>query len=48
MDRIIEYYFNNKLYQKCSYNEWDYSIGTIRGDVDGERIYRCICQFEEG
>ena len=31
MDRIIEYYFNNKLYQKCSHNEWDYSIGTIRG-----------------
>ena len=31
MDSIIEFYFNNKLYQKCSYNEWDYSIGTIRG-----------------
>ncbi len=30
MDRIIEYYFNNKLYSKCSYNKWDYSIGNIR------------------
>ncbi len=30
MDRIIEYYFNNKLYSKCSYNEWDYTIGKIR------------------
>ena len=30
MDRIIEYYFNNKLYSKCSYNKWDYSISKIR------------------
>ena len=30
MDEIIEYYFNGKLYSKCSYNKWDYSIGKIR------------------
>lgn len=31
MDSIIEFYFNNKLYSTCSYNEWDYTIGMIRG-----------------
>ena len=42
MDRIIEYYFNNKLYSKCSYNKWDYTIGNIKGDVVEERIYKGI------
>lgn len=31
MDEIIEYYFNGKLYQKCSPNKWNYTIGKIRG-----------------
>lgn len=30
MDEIIEYYFNGKLYRKCSYNKWNYTIGNIR------------------
>lgn len=30
MDEIIEYYFNGKLYQKCSYDKWNYTIGNIR------------------
>ena len=30
MDEIIEYYFNGKLYRKCSYDKWNYTIGNIR------------------
>ena len=30
MNRIIEYYFNGKLYRKCSYNKWNYTISNIR------------------
>lgn len=30
MDEIIEYYFNGKLYRKCSPNKWNYTIGNIR------------------
>ena len=30
MDEIIEYYFNGKLYRKCSYNKWNYTISNIR------------------
>jgi hypothetical protein len=30
MNKNIEYYINGKLYRKCSYDKWDYTIGKIR------------------
>lgn len=30
MNKNIEYYINGKLYRKCTYDKWDYTIGKIR------------------